>query len=47
MASRAQAQAERLLSVHNVPPLACEQERELDHIMQAAAGDLVPNRSQA
>jgi trimethylamine--corrinoid protein Co-methyltransferase len=42
MAGRAQARAERLLAAHDVPPLASEQERELDEIMQAAARDLVP-----
>jgi trimethylamine--corrinoid protein Co-methyltransferase len=41
MADRAQARAERLLAEHDVSPLAGEQERELDEIMQAAARDLV------
>ena len=42
MAERAQAEAERLLSEHEVPPLTGEQERELDAIMQEAASELVP-----
>jgi len=42
MVERAQAQAERLLIEHQVPPLADEQERELDVIMQQAADELVP-----
>jgi trimethylamine--corrinoid protein Co-methyltransferase len=40
MASRAQAQAERLLAEHIVPPLSHEQDRELDEIMNAAARDI-------
>jgi trimethylamine--corrinoid protein Co-methyltransferase len=40
-AERAQAEAERLLAEHEVPPLTQEQERELDAIMQEAARDLV------
>lgn len=40
MADRAQAQAERLLVEHRVPPLAPEQERELDRIMDHAQRDL-------
>lgn len=42
MAERAQAEAERLLAEHEVPPLTGEQERELDAIMQEAASKLVP-----
>jgi trimethylamine--corrinoid protein Co-methyltransferase len=41
MVERAQAEAERLLAEHQVPPLADEQERELDAIMQQAADELV------
>ena len=41
MADRAQARAERLLAEHDVSPLAGEQERALDEIMQAAAIGLV------
>ncbi len=36
MAERAQAEAERLLAEHEVPPLTADQERELEEIMQAA-----------
>jgi trimethylamine--corrinoid protein Co-methyltransferase len=42
MAERAQAEAERLLAEHEVPPLTGEQEQELDAIMQEAASELVP-----
>ena len=42
LAERAQAEAERLLAEHEVPPLTGEQERELDAIMQEAASELVP-----
>jgi trimethylamine--corrinoid protein Co-methyltransferase len=42
MAGRAQAEAERLLAEHQVPPLTDDQERELDQIMQEAGGELVP-----
>jgi trimethylamine:corrinoid methyltransferase-like protein len=42
MVERAQAQAERLLAEHEVPPLTGEQERELDAIMEQAADELVP-----
>jgi trimethylamine--corrinoid protein Co-methyltransferase len=42
MAERAQAEAERLLAEHEVPPLTGEQERALDAIMQEAASELVP-----
>jgi trimethylamine--corrinoid protein Co-methyltransferase len=41
MAERAQAEAERLLTTHQVPPLSADQEKELDKIMQAAADELV------
>jgi trimethylamine--corrinoid protein Co-methyltransferase len=41
MAERAQAEAERILETHQVPPLATEQERELDKIMQAAEKELI------
>ena len=40
MAGRAQAQAERLLAEHTVPPLSHEQDRELDEIMNAAEREL-------
>ncbi len=40
MADRAQAEAERILATHEVPPLSVAQERELDRIMQAAAKTL-------
>jgi len=36
MLERAQAEAERLLAGHEVPPLSEEQERELDEIMREA-----------
>lgn len=41
MADRAQAEADRLLATHHVPPLAPEQERELDILMQAAEKELI------
>ncbi|MBL7063868.1 MAG: trimethylamine methyltransferase family protein, partial [Anaerolineae bacterium] len=41
MAGRAQAEAERLLAEHEIPPLTEEQERELDAIMQEAESELV------
>jgi trimethylamine--corrinoid protein Co-methyltransferase len=41
MAERAQAEAERLLAAHEVPPLAKEQERELTRIMRKAEQELV------
>jgi trimethylamine--corrinoid protein Co-methyltransferase len=41
MAERAQAEAERLLETHQVPPLSADQENELDKIMQAAEKELV------
>lgn len=41
MFTRAQARAARILQEHRVPPLAPEQERELDRIMQAAQRELV------
>jgi len=41
MAERAQAEAERLLAEHEVPPLTEDQERELTTIMQEAERELV------
>jgi trimethylamine--corrinoid protein Co-methyltransferase len=41
MAERAQAQAERLLAEHEVPPLTEDQERELTEIMREAERELV------
>jgi trimethylamine--corrinoid protein Co-methyltransferase len=41
MADRAQTEAERILARHEVPPLAEDQERELDEIMLAAERELV------
>jgi trimethylamine--corrinoid protein Co-methyltransferase len=41
MAERAQAEAERLLSEHEVPPLDIRQEQELDEIMESARHTLV------
>ena len=41
MAERAQAEADRILATHEVPPLLSEQEAELDDIMKAAADELV------
>ncbi|UCC63812.1 MAG: trimethylamine methyltransferase family protein, partial [Anaerolineae bacterium] len=41
MAERALAEAERLLSEHEVPPLAEGQERELDEILRVAERELV------
>ena len=38
---RAQAEAERILREHKVPPLEAAQERELDAIMAAAQLELV------
>ena len=38
---RAQAEAERLLAEHQVPPLTEEQERELEEIMREAESELV------
>ncbi len=40
MAERAQAEAERLLVEHQVPPLTAAQERALEEIMQAAGREL-------
>jgi trimethylamine--corrinoid protein Co-methyltransferase len=40
MVERAHAEVNRLLAEHEVPPLAAEQERALDAIMQAADADL-------
>ena len=42
MADRAQAEADRLLAEHQVPPLTGDQERELDEIMAEAARELGP-----
>jgi trimethylamine:corrinoid methyltransferase-like protein len=42
LADRAQAEAERLLAEHEVPPLAEDQERALDEIMQQAEAELLP-----
>lgn len=41
MAERAQAEVERLLKRHEVPPLTDEQELELDEIMREATSELV------
>jgi len=41
MAERAQAEAERLLAEHEVPPLTEDQERELTEIMQEAERELI------
>ncbi len=41
MAQRAQAEAERLLAEHDVPPLTDDQERELDEIMHEAERSLL------
>jgi trimethylamine--corrinoid protein Co-methyltransferase len=43
MAERAQAEAERLLDEHEVPPLTKDQEKELDEIMEEARRELVPD----
>ena len=43
MAERAQAQAERILTEHEVPPLSPEQERYLDEIMTGAGQVLAAN----
>jgi trimethylamine--corrinoid protein Co-methyltransferase len=40
MAGHAQAEAERLLAEHEVPPLGDERERELDEIMKEAESEL-------
>lgn len=40
LAERAQAEAERILRAHHVPPLEAAQEKELDAIMQAAEKEL-------
>jgi len=40
-AEQAQAEAERLLAEHEVPPLTEEQERELEEIMREAERELV------
>jgi trimethylamine:corrinoid methyltransferase-like protein len=41
MAERAQAEAERILNEHRVPPLDQYQEMELDEIMSKAKRELV------
>jgi trimethylamine--corrinoid protein Co-methyltransferase len=41
MAKRAQAEAERILAQHEVPPLSDAQERELERIFEAAKQELV------
>ncbi len=41
MADRAQAEAERLLAEHEVPPLSDDQERALDEIMREAEAELL------
>jgi len=41
LAEKAQAEAERILAEHEVPPLSDEQEKELDMIMQDAERELV------
>ena len=41
LAENAQAEAERILAEHQVPPLEAAQEKELEKIMQAAAGELI------
>jgi len=43
LAEHAQAEADRILAEHVVPPLDEAQERELDAIFQAAADDLIKN----
>jgi trimethylamine--corrinoid protein Co-methyltransferase len=42
MADRAQAEAERLLAEHHVPPLTEDQEQALDDIMRRAEAELLP-----
>jgi hypothetical protein len=42
MADRAQAEAERLLAEHQVPPLSDDQEQELDEILREAMAELLP-----
>jgi len=41
MADHAQAEAQRLLASHEVPPLSDDQERELDEIMREAEVELL------
>jgi trimethylamine:corrinoid methyltransferase-like protein len=41
MAERAQAEAERILREHQVPPLEAIQEKELEALMAAAESELV------
>lgn len=42
MAGRAQAEAERLLASHQVPPLTEDQEEELDEVVKEAGSELLP-----
>jgi trimethylamine:corrinoid methyltransferase-like protein len=41
LVEKAQAEADRILQVHQVPPLEVAQERELNAIMKAAERELV------
>jgi hypothetical protein len=41
MGERAQAEAERLISEHEVSPLSKKQEQELDELMKKAAEKLI------
>lgn len=41
MAQRAQAEADRILAEHQVPPLSAEQEYELDQLLAAAQSELM------
>jgi trimethylamine:corrinoid methyltransferase-like protein len=43
LADRAEAEAERLLAEHEVPPLTEDQERALDEIMKQAEAELLPS----
>jgi trimethylamine:corrinoid methyltransferase-like protein len=45
MAERAQAEAERILRDHQVPPLEQAQEKELDRLMLAAEQELTAQLS--
>jgi trimethylamine--corrinoid protein Co-methyltransferase len=42
MAERGQAEAERLLAEHEVPPLSQDQQRALDELMEEARAELLP-----
>jgi trimethylamine:corrinoid methyltransferase-like protein len=44
MAERAREEAEWILADHTVPPLAQDQERELDEIMKEAESELVADQ---